>query len=446
MNTFFSALKRNVRLILAFSLIHVPIVAFAGVGEVTSAILNSTETTVFVAAILAATIYFGHIRYSRFSLAHGPEILTTMGIMGCFFGIALALLDFDTNNVQKSVPLLLQGVKTAFWASLAGVAGALYLRFLHHVKKSPVTANLSQVKSASLDEVVATLLALKDGLVGSEQGTLLTQMRLMRQESSDKSDELIREFKGFAAHMVENNQKAIVEALRQVIADFNQKLTEQFGENFKQLNSAVEKLVLWQQQYKDELEQIKNAQQQTAKDLAFAADQLSQFVGKASQFSAIAESVQQQLDLMSKQKDLLFQQERALADVLSTMKDVTPTFAAKVDSMLKEVSTGVAKIEGELATVVRNLGAQVQSSNAELKTLLTDTMTKSQKEVNDGLKANAAVIKEGVLALDKALQTELNSALETLGRQLASLSNKFVEDYTPLTERLHAVVRMSKGV
>ena len=65
--------------------------------------------------------------------------------------------------------------------------------------------------------------------------------------------------------MVENNQKAIIEALREVIKDFNTKITEQFGDNFKELNSAVSKLLSWQIQYKDELEIIKENQRASEK-------------------------------------------------------------------------------------------------------------------------------------------------------------------------------------
>ena len=73
--------------------------------------------------------------------------------------------------------------------------------------------------------------------------------------------------------MIENNQKVFIEALREVIKDFNEKITEQF-ENFKALNAAVEKLVVWQQQYKDELDQLKETQSQVAKDLSNSADNL----------------------------------------------------------------------------------------------------------------------------------------------------------------------------
>lgn len=411
-----------------------------------SAVLASGETMFFVVLIAGLTVYFGHIRFTRFSLAHGPEILTTAGIAGCFLGIALALLDFDTNNVQKSVPLLLQGVKTAFWASLAGVTGALYLRFLHHVRKPPVTTDLGTIKAASLDDVVTSMVALRQGLVGDEQGTMLTQMKLQRQESKDKLDELIGEFKHFATHMVENNQKAIIEALERVISDFNKNLTEQFGENFKHLNQGVEKLVVWQQQYKDELDHLKTTQTQAANDLASASQMFSQIVAKSERFAEVAQALETQLNLMKHHQETLFHQEKSLAEVLVTMRDVTPAFSTKVDNMLREITAGVKQVESDVAGVVRNLGTQVQASNAELKTLLTDVMTKSQTELGDALKTHVSTIKESVLTLDKALQKELNDSLETLGRQLASLSNRFVEDYTPLTERLREVVRLASRV
>lgn len=42
----------------------------------------------------------------------------------------------------------------------------------------------------------------------------------------------------------------MIEALRQVIVEFNQNLMEQFGENFKKLNRAVKDLVQWRENYK----------------------------------------------------------------------------------------------------------------------------------------------------------------------------------------------------
>ena len=54
--------------------------------------------------------------------------------------------------------------------------------------------------------------------------------------------------------MSQLGSQTLIEALRSVIQDFNQKITEQFGENFRQLNEAVGRLLVWQEQYKELVE------------------------------------------------------------------------------------------------------------------------------------------------------------------------------------------------
>ena len=99
----------------------------------------------FIGAIALVTLYL-HWRFDSFAVSHGPEILTTMGILGCFTGITLALFSFNTADVQASIPSLLGGIRTAFWASLAGVAGALSLRFAQRFR---------QPREADADEEVS---------------------------------------------------------------------------------------------------------------------------------------------------------------------------------------------------------------------------------------------------------------------------------------------------
>src|SRR5262249_53970101 len=128
---------------------------------------------------------------------------------------------------------------------------------------------------------------------------------------------------------------------------------------------------------------------------------------------------------------------------LIQMKDVTPQFSTKMSTMLDEIAAGVKKTQSETTDIIKNFGAQAQSANAELKNLLAEVINKSQQQLSEGLQESSKIIKEGVLTLDKALQKELNDALTSLGKQLASLSEKFVEDYRPLTDRLREVVRLA---
>lgn len=56
--------------------------------------------------------------------------------------------------------------------------------------------------------------------------------------------------------MSKSATEQVINALKEVISDFNNNLVEQFGENFKQLNAAVLELVQWQENYKQQLLQM----------------------------------------------------------------------------------------------------------------------------------------------------------------------------------------------
>lgn len=46
-----------------------------------------------------------------------------------------------------------------------------------------------------------------------------------------------------------------LQALEIVVAEFNHNLTSQFGDNFKELNSAVKAMIVWQENYKTQLKE-----------------------------------------------------------------------------------------------------------------------------------------------------------------------------------------------
>lgn len=56
-----------------------------------------------------------------------PSLISTLGVLGTFLGITVGLIAFDSSNLNKSIPSLLDGLKTAFLTSLAGMIGSIIL-------------------------------------------------------------------------------------------------------------------------------------------------------------------------------------------------------------------------------------------------------------------------------------------------------------------------------
>ena len=88
---------------------------------------------VIIAAFIAAWIYIIVLNRKNKLLGKRrwvellPSIISTLGVLGTFLGITRGLLHFDTENLDKSIPGLLDGLKTAFFTSLAGMVGSLIL-------------------------------------------------------------------------------------------------------------------------------------------------------------------------------------------------------------------------------------------------------------------------------------------------------------------------------
>jgi hypothetical protein len=431
--------KVNLFLILA---LLAPKIAFANGLE---KIYKDPLTMLFVVVIAAATLFF-QLKFDRYAVNHGPEILTTLGIFGCFTGIAIALLDFDTKNINESVPQLLDGVKTAFWASVTGVLGALTIKFRHRFSKEPIQVSEGEPKSASLEDVVISINSLRKSIAGENDTSLISQFKLMRQEQNDNATLMRKSLDDFAEKVSELGSKALIEALQKVISDFNNQLNEQFGDNFKQLNLAVEKLVLWQQQYKDELDKLQAVQKQSSEDLAKASAIFTVLVEKASAYTKSAESLTALLTTFELQHETMKQSQEALISVLTAMKEVEPSFSKKLLDLTDVFKTGTTNITEHVQNQVKELGTQLKTKNDEMAEIVKKMVPEIQKQVNDQILQSQKQLDENFKTLDKNLEVALQNSLSGLGRQLASLSEKFVSDYSPLTEKLRKIVEISKGV
>lgn len=490
----------NKILAVLFSIISLPIFASDSTFTTLSLVQQFSTIELVWMGITVCLLIFFLIRFDKFAVTYGPEVLTTMGIAGCFGCIAVALLQFNSVNITESIPSLLNGIKTAFCLSFIGVIGALSIRVRHKFSKKPLNQTSGEVMSStSMDNLLKEIVTLRKIWGGDEEGSLLSQVKMLRQDSHDQQTDLRKSFDSFATHMVENNQQAFIEALRQAITDFNNNLTEQFGENFKNLNESVGGLVVWQEQYKEELETIKKYQSQFSNDMAQSSKAFSSIVENAAKFSDIAQDLKILLELMNTQIEVVFNQEKALSELLSTMKNHIPDFSNNAKKMISEISDGVSLVQSETvkiisdyksemkvanneinslltevvknthdsfssgikdnlkalqelsnslksetSEIIKNHGTQLQSTQAEMKNVLVDNMSKYQQKVSSGLEENLETIRKGVMALDTELEKALTDSLTSLGKQLASLSEKFVSDYTPLTDRLRELVRLAK--
>lgn len=373
----------------------------------------SRETQIFLALILIFNLYF-HIRFTQEIAYKSPAFLTTLGILGTFIGIAFGLMDFDPNNVQKSVPALIDGIKTAVWASAFGIFCALTVKLRDLMKPR---RSKKKGPQATVDDMAALLKSseqllanIEYALVGEEENTLVNQMRLTRQENQEQRKQLARSLDHYLEHQAERNTQALVEALNGIIRDFNVKLTEQFGENFQRLNIASEQLITWQQRYAEQIDAVAAQQNQAAQNMTTASEGFQSMLAQASVFHNAANGL------------------RALLNGLETQRSQVEANMASLAQFINTASSGLPQLEQHIIEITRQAAAGVQMTNDEFNRNVHDIIEHTKQQV---------------LLLDSALSEELTKSLESFGRQMASLSQKFAQDYGPITERLQAVLKIA---
>ena len=78
-----------------------------------------------------------------------PTFISTLGVLGTFFGITMGLMAFDTTDLDKSIPCLLDGLKTAFFTSLAGMIGSMILSAFIGRKQDEKDGGISDINQAA---------------------------------------------------------------------------------------------------------------------------------------------------------------------------------------------------------------------------------------------------------------------------------------------------------
>ena len=80
-------------------------------------------------------------------------------------------------------------------------------------------------------------------------------------------------------------------------------------------------------------------------------------------------------------------------------------------------------------------GQLIENSAAQSDKAIQQAWIKTKKKINSQFEQ-----------FDNDMQQELTRAMQQLGTSLASISEKFVTDYTPLTQKLQQLVETAKRV
>lgn len=427
--------------------------------------------SIFVVAIILVVFVF------RKHVNSTASLVTVIGVLGTFCGIAWGLAHFNPANPDESIPQLLDGLMFAFLTSICGIFASVIIKLaeLYKMKKRAESDESQPVVGATVDDLETTLVdilnaiqtatnenketmkSMEAALTGDGDSTVLTQLQKLRTSFVDKQDEVVQAITAFSNQVAEDNTNALIEALESVMRDFNTKINEQFGDNFKHLNEAIGRVNDWQDQYRLQMNDLASvievameSMEKSRQSLETITEQSDVFVATAKHLEPVLQTLQEQLISMNDRME-------AFNSLSENARVAFPLIEERLDKLTSEFSDAALDTINRSQEDVRNQrrvldkhAAQfdelVQKTHEQFEKLINDTNTKLTAESERVFTESTRQIAQQIGVLDKALENALTESISSMGNQLASLSTKFVEDYGPLTSRLREVVKIADGL
>ena len=406
-------------------------------------------------------------------VAYTPALLTSLGIFGTFTGIVIGLLAFDPGDIDGSIEGLLAGLKTAFLTSLLGIILSIIFKIIQTTGVFSLSGKASENSAATPEDILEAINQQRiaiDGLVsaiGSDSNnSILSQLKLLRgdindnqnkafkthQESaealnginrqlvsqgesfSEFTDTLWIKMQDFADMLSKSATETVIEALKQVITDFNKNLTEQFGENFKQLNESVKALLIWQENYKQQIEQM-TEQYKLGVD-AISATEVS-VLAISNETKAIPQTMSDLKQVMEVNQHQLSELEshlEAFKDIRDKAVEAVPEIRKQIDETVQVLGDSVAAASKHYETLLTESDKYIQShiktSNELLEAFVTNTKdgvdTIGQKLVESAVQVEKVIADGAEEFTNKVHQT--NDGLQKTANDI-SLQSEVIKDH-----------------
>lgn len=389
-----------------------------------------------------------------------PNLLTSLGILGTFTGIVAGLMGFDPQNITESIPALLEGLKTAFLTSLFGMLFSILFKGIEaHLSKKQLDGQKgevgpediygvmaeqlkeSQMHGEEISKLSSSLRRLDDmadnsqkqlqaseelvkAIQGEEDASVVSQIRNMRTDINDANRKLTQhsesqatrqnefqeklwsELKLFGDLLSKSATEQVINALKEVIVDFNNNLTEQFGDNFKRLDESVKKLVDWQENYRIQLEDMQTKYQ-------LGVDAISSTEQSVSHISEKAEIIP---TAMSKLHEVMTTGHQQVIDLEDRLK--------AFELMRDKAVEAMPQIQTHLENTIKEIESSVKNASTHYESMLSQTaqvMNDYAKVTADSAETVKAKLTEGA----EELSSKLTTSAQDMGGKLVEASQSF---------------------
>lgn len=342
-----------------------------------------------------------------------PTLVSSLGVLGTFYGITDGLLAFDSSNLDQSIPGLLDGLKTAFFTSLAGMLGSMILSAFISRKQDEKDGGVSDINQAA-----GTICQAVQQMSELNKSTIQQLAQQMKDQEADRK--AFYRSMGDVMDRIKESQTSIAETISSINSYQNsasdalnsmvvlQRSQETSLDNIKEISSAMVNSI-------GNLEEVTSTQTSAIQSVQKSSEEVAEFTHHVPEILDV-------LSGMSGTQDSINEQIQKLKDILD----------AEVDQIERSMDKTNDLLERKFDEFTELLKKSNTEALVEVMKKVTEEFQKQMNSlINKLIQENFDQLNQSVEKLNQ-WQQENKEMIASLTSQYKEMANNFEATSTSL--------------
>lgn len=414
--------------------------------------------TIIFGILVAYILYFflKEKQYSKESML--GNIASTIGVLGTFVGISIGLWKFNPNDITSSVPLLLSGMKIAFATSIIGMTASILMKYI--TLKNEDEENIDDIMEL-FNTMIAESRNVNTTLIENQKQTENVLNKVSEIWSSHQEN-LIVELKSEILSLNNNT----ISKQEELIGEF-----KKLGECFTLLNSGVNDLLTWQENYKETIEITTKELETVIKTIHNADESIESISKNSSLIKENNENLSEVLKEINKAQNVIIESNKSIIEISNTAKESIPQIKehfTNIDNRTKEstaylqtlISENINNIKSYLETITEDVLSKTTQSiyenNRQFKYEISEHISQCKMliyslkdlipDINEHLLSTQKRFNKTLIHFNEEVQNsfkentlEINKQIQLLKENTANINNTLDDTISESTKRLENI-------
>ena len=414
--------------------------------------------TIIFGILVAYILYFflKEKQYSKESVL--GNIASTIGVLGTFVGISIGLWKFNPNDITSSVPLLLSGMKIAFATSIIGMAASIFMKYI--ALKNEDEENIDDIMEL-FNTMIAESRNVNNTLIENQKQTENVLNKVSEIWASHQEN-LTVELKSEILNLNNNT----ISKQEELIGEF-----KKLGECFTLLNSGVNDLLTWQENYKETIEITTKELETVIKTIHNADESIESISKNSSLIKENNEKLSEVLKEINKTQNVIIDSNKSIIEISNTAKESIPQINehfTNIDNRTKEstaylqtlISENLNNIKSYLEKITEDVLSKTTQSiyenNRQFKYEISEHISQCKMliyslkdlipDINEHLLSTQKRFNKTLIHFNEEVQNslkentlEINKQVQLLKENTANINNTLDDTISESTKRLENI-------